>query len=276
MRKIVAIQLLYLVLPALFLGCSSESGNVAVPAEPTFDELVYQNCLQVQAAAEAYAEAAGEYPYFTCGELNNYLPDSMLLVNPRTKQRTEPVMFEPSDVGSVSYRVYAEYNAEMEWNVVGYYIVGHGLYEDFILTNIQNPEVHIAREQVVIDNVLILIDALNNFINDNQSVYPADQYDETPWRWNIVDYFPDTMLLLNPYTSEYTEPSIWTLLEDASSPGQISYGYLDSDGNGIPDGCIIQAISCYPPHSVSMIDKGHWIDNGYLGMSDAGWCTHID
>ena len=250
-------------------GCADDSGNAVAPDEPTFDELVYQNCLLVQVAAEAYADANGDYPYFTCGELDHFLPDSTALANPRTGQRTEPVMIEPSGVGSVSYRVFCEYDADMEWNIVGYYIVGSGLYEDYVLTNIVDPEIHIEREQLVIQNVLTLIDAIDEYIGWNEGVYPVDGDYVGDSGWTLIDFLPGGELLANPYTNERTEPSIWTS-QRADLPGQIAYVYYDSDGNGVRDGCRIEAVAAYAPHHICNLDKGHWLDDGFLGMG--GWC----
>lgn len=265
-------------------GCSDDSGNLAVPDEPSFDDLVYQNCLTVQAAAEAYADVHGDYPYFVCDRqygglpagLIHFLPDSTALANPRTGQRTEPVMFEPSGVGSVSYRVFAEYDTDMEWNTVGYYIVGIGLYQNYVLTNIANPDIHIQREQLVIENIFTLIEAINDYISCNAAEYPVDGDDECIYmHFALIDLLPGAELLLNPYTNERTEPSIWTHQKPVL-PGQMSYGVYDADGNGAYDGCQIQAVGGYPPNRISILDKGHWLEDGYLGMAEAGYCTEPD
>lgn len=257
-------------------GCSDDSGNLAVPDEPSFDDLVYQNCLAAQAAAEAYAAVYGDYPYFTClglgylsEGLDDFLPDSTALTNPRTGLRTDPVMFEPTGIGSVSYRVFSEYDADMEWRIVGYYIRGTGLYQDFVITNIDDPAIHIQRKQTVVDNVLTLIDALNKYISANEGVYPVDQYEENYRHNSLLEYFPDQQLLLNPYTNEWTEPSIWTR-QDPQSPGQISYAVWDADGNGTPDGCRIMAVASYPPYTIVHHYRGHWIDEGFYAREASG------
>ena len=266
---------LYILSFLFSIGCSDDAEHVAAPGEPTFDQRVYANCLAVQTAAEAYADANGEYPYFTCDQLDNFLPDSTALTNPLSGQRTEPVMFEPSGFGSVSYRIFAEYDRNANWQVVGYYIVGRGLYEDFVVTNTADPQIHLDREQTIIDNILTLTDAIDEFISNNQGQYPVDASEQNYMGWTLLDYLPDRQLLLNPYTNQRTEPSQWTQ-QRPDSPGQIAYSYYDADGDGLRDGCRIQAVGSYAPYRISDFDKGHWMDDGYIGYAPQGWCPRGD
>jgi hypothetical protein len=257
-------------------GCSDNT-KVIVPDQPTFDEQVYQNCLAVQAAAEAYAEANGDYPYFVCDQpvdwlpsgLIHFLPDETKLPNPRTDDLTEPVRIEPSGVGSTSYRVFAEYGPDMEWHTVGYYIQGRGLYEDYVITNISDPDIHIQRQQAVLDNVETLLDAAREFAGDNQGIYPVNMLDETEWRVKFEAYFLDRQLLLNAYTNERTEPSIWSY-EEPSLPGQIAYVAVDANGDGTPDGCRIMAVASYAPYTITNFLTGQWYEQGNLGGEARG------
>lgn len=82
-------------------SCSEQDNDITSPDELTFDERVYQNCVAVQDAAEAYAAAYGEYPDLPCDEFDWFRPDSTALTNPATGRPTEPVFYEPSGIGSV-------------------------------------------------------------------------------------------------------------------------------------------------------------------------------
>lgn len=257
--------LLLLLLQLTLLGCSDIAQNAIVPDDPTFDELVYQNCIAVRDAAEAYALENGDYRLLPCDDFDQFLPGAAPLINPATGQPTEPVSYEPSGIGSVSYRIYAEYNIDSEWQIVGYYIVGRGVYEDIVITNIDDPEIHIAREQAVVDNYTALIDAINRYISNNQGIYPADADELNERGLSIVDYLPDGQLLVNPYTNERTEPSDWSAY-NATIPGQITYGRYDADGNGVNDGCHVEAVGSYAPYRMYDLDKGHWMDEEYVGL----------
>lgn len=107
-------------------ACERETRGPVSPGEPTLDDLVFENCLVVQAAAEAFAdESGGEYSDYV-EALTDFLPDSTLLTNPVTGGATEPVWMEPNGVGSTSYRGFSLYDVQWNMRCVGYLIVGRG------------------------------------------------------------------------------------------------------------------------------------------------------
>jgi hypothetical protein len=91
----------------------------------------------------------------------------------------------------------------------------------------------------------------------------------------IVGYVPGGQLLLNPYTNERTEPTIWTYDPDTALPGQISCCYMDANGDWIPDSCEIRALDSYAPHSICNVHEGHIFDDVRMGITDTGWCSSV-
>jgi len=205
------------------------------------DELVYQNCLIVQAAAEAYAAENGGVYADRPADLVDYLPDSALLTNPETNQATEPVFMEPSGLGSTSYRVFGEYGENWDFDIVGYYVVGRGETRDFIVTNITDPEIHMEREQAVVENCQTVHAAVEAFAAENGGAYPYGGVDVNGAGNTVHDYLPEGLLLVNPYTGLRTEP-MWGGAPFA--PGGSAYQFINSDGGDI-DGYLIAGLGTY-------------------------------
>jgi hypothetical protein len=240
---------LYIILIACvfcFAGCRETPQEIDTPQTPSLDELVLQNCSIVQAAAEAYAADHDGGFADQPEDLVPYLPGSSLLTNPATGQETDPVFMEPSGIGSTSYRVYRDYDAEWQFNVVGYYIVGRGESQDYVTTNIPDVETHTQREQSVIDNCLTVIAAVEAFAADNGGVYPYNGTTKTPAGQTVGDYLPEGLLLVNPYTGVRTEPQ-W--VGAPANPGQTAYQFVDQDGDGTPDHYLVGGVGSYysPP-----------------------------
>ncbi len=130
-------------------ACNDEKLTPVIPLDPTthgptIDDLVLANCLLVQAAAEAWAnDHGGEYPDYPSSwtdpsqKFIEYFPDSALLTNPVTGQRTEPVWKEPTGMGSTSYQAFGLLEVE-HWHMrcAGYVIIGRGEEGDTTITNL--------------------------------------------------------------------------------------------------------------------------------------------
>jgi hypothetical protein len=119
----------------------------------------------------------------------------MLLENPYTGLRTEPVAGIASEPGQIGYNAY--------WWAPGYYgITGFG--GDSIIVELSNRE---ELENKVIVNCIIVQQAIEEFALLNSGVYPCNVgVDTTPWGETLIDFLPDGMLLENPITRVATEP----------------------------------------------------------------------
>jgi hypothetical protein len=201
--------------------------------------LVLDNCIIVQDAAEAYAAAnAGEYPehpeygYVHGNSLFDFLPNSELLENPATGERTEPVCDGPSGIGSTSYRAFGLFDDQWVMRRVGYLIIGRGQERDFTITNL--PDSVIQLEDRVIENCLTVRTAVEAFAAENSGIYPSNLADETPLGNTVFDLFPDGMLLENPYTTARSEPVDGA----AALPGETAY-LVRADSTGTNTGYVI-------------------------------------
>ena len=195
------------------LACQDETQKSVsfvgpTPEEPSLDDLVFENCLIVQDAVEAYAiENDGQYPWYpvytsprgTRGFIY-FLPDSTFLTNPTTGARTEPVLMEPSGIGSTSYRVFGVYDLNGKYTLsnVGYLIIGRGQERDITISNL--PDSLMLRDDRVIENCLTVQVAVEAFAAENGGVYPLNMIDETPLGNTMKDFLPDGILLINPYS----------------------------------------------------------------------------
>ncbi len=72
-----------------------------------------------------------------------------------------------------------------------------------------------------------------------------------------------SQLLLNPYTNERTEPS-WPTW-NPENPGQLTYCPADADGDGVNDGCRVEALGCYPHNNIYYLFRGHWYNDEFIG-----------
>lgn len=203
----------------------------STPSDNAIDDVVYQNCRLVEAAAEAYAvDHEGVYPEYPTSWINpaetfiNYFPDSALLTNPVTGQPTEPVWKEPSGIGSTSYKAFGLYDEEWHMKCVGYLIIGRGEEGDITITNLPDSVRHM--EARVIDNCWQVRDAVEAWAAESGGFYPGNLSEKSPLGNTVFDLLPDGRLLENPYTGQRTEP-----MDGVSAcPGQSGYMVRCSEG----------------------------------------------
>ena len=214
---------------------------------PKLDDLVIENCLVLQAAAEAYAAGnnGGFAPDLTTPNLEgntliDLLPNGELLVNPVTRMATEPSCRNaPRDIGEISYGDFQwlSWN-EGEWE--GYWIVGRGIHYQFTVTNLQTPLLH--RERIVVEQCLLVRNAVEAWVADNNGVYPCGTWDVTPTGDTVIDYLPEDRLLLNPFWEIRMSPVDGL----AAAAGQVGFVPQDHNGDGVWDGYMIEALGGDP------------------------------
>jgi hypothetical protein len=191
------------------------------------DSAVILGCFLLHEALQAYIEDnEGLYPYILDWSRNNagkyvidYLPDGILLKNAITGENTEPSCETASTPGQIGYRP-----VEESGFIVGFVITGFGC--DSIVcdaTNMLDP-----REAKVIANCHIIRTAAEAFAAENGGVFPATAADATPGGNHLIDFLSGGMLLVNPYTSLRTEPSLWGAC--ACMPGEIGYSVVNIGG----------------------------------------------
>ena len=85
-----------------------------------------------------------------------------------------------------------------------------------------------------------MIAAVESFTLENDGVYPQDL--STAFNnvsKSTMDYMPEGMLVINPYTMARTEP-VWGA---ATNIGETGYRPVDADGDGAADGCVVDGMS---------------------------------
>ena len=244
-------MLIVLLLSSLMLiyGCSDDSSPVdQEPSPEELEAIVIQNSLRVIQAAEAFAaENDGSYPQsvssdttLTGNTLIDFLPDGILLINPYTKDRTEPrdMTLEEDEVceiidyglnrGETGYVPYGGFSD----HPVCYLVCGHGA--DSLIIEVSNVD---EVEDIVISNCLIVMAAVEEFASQNRGVYPDDiNRDTTPAGDTVIDFLPEHVLLINPFTTLPTEPQNgWV-----NTPGET--GYVANYAIGVTNGYIVMGV----------------------------------
>jgi hypothetical protein len=228
---------LCILLACVLCACSCDQ----ITNEPALDQVVVSNCLFVVNAAKLFAaENGGAYPDRP-DALVDYLPQSKRLENPAFHRATEPVFLEPTGIGSTSYRVFREYDDNGDFVVVGYYVVGRGESQDFVFTNIPDPEVHLQRERTVLNNCFLVRSAAEAFAAANDGDYSNGLADPLPIGDVLIDLLPGGRMLVNPYTGHRTEPR----RGGATAPGEIGYQAFDTDADRVMDACLIEGMGSY-------------------------------
>jgi hypothetical protein len=240
-----------IILTALLVGCE-ETRTILVPAPsspPTTMEQVIASVHTIDDALARYAAGHdGHYPYpdyyhpyhGDLFEFRTVLPDSLLLVNPVTGERTEPRHIDgvhpERPAGSVIYTPYAEYDESWDWVSTGYQLTGIGPDgEVYDLSRL--PAGAFDRFERVRQNCAIAMAAAEAFAVDNNGVYATNNGDVNPLGKSIMDYLPEGLGLENPVTHMRTEPQ-WGAA--ASSWGATGYVARDADGDGTADGYTIE------------------------------------
>jgi hypothetical protein len=215
--------LIYLTILAMAALCScSESddpvGSLDGPPAPDPEEVVIANAYIVQDAVEAFragTEHGGICPADIDTDTNSvgltlvdYLPDGMLIENPYTGQRTEPVEGVASEPGQVGYSI-------KMWFPSYYAVTGFG--EDSLAVILTNME---ELENRVVANCFTVQQAVEEYARLNGGEYPANVgVDTTPWGDTVICLLLDGVLLENPLTCVATEP----IDGAAVTPGQTAY-----------------------------------------------------
>ncbi|MBU8922682.1 MAG: hypothetical protein KOO63_12760 [Bacteroidales bacterium] len=191
------------------------------------DSAVILGCQLLHEAIQAYIEENKDiYPWSLDWPSNNvgkclrdYLPDGSLLENAITGENTEPSCETALVPGQIGYK-----SIEEGGFIVGFVIAGYG-YSSLIcdVSNIRNQE-----DAEVIANCHIIRFAAEAFAAENGGVYPASAADMTPGGNRLTDFLSGGMLLVNPYTSRRTEPSVWG--GSACNPGESGYQAAVIDG----------------------------------------------
>jgi len=235
-----------LLLTALLVGCE-KTETVVVPgpaAPPTTMEQVIANVYTVDEALAVYAAGHdGHYPYpdyrGDLFEFRTVLPDSLLLVNPLTGERTEPRHIDgvhpERPAGSVIYTPYSEYDESWDWVSSGYLLTGIGPDgEAYVLNNL--PAGAYDRFALVRQNCAIVMAAAEAFAGDNNGVYAVNNGDVNPLGKTVMDYLQGR-LLENPVLHVRSEP-IWG--GGAAGWGSTGYFAVDVNGDGTTDGCVVE------------------------------------
>jgi len=212
---------------------------------PKLDDLIVENCFIVQAAVEAYMAGNNGVippdrttPNLEGNTLIDLLPNGEYLVNPVTRNATEPSRDgSPHSIGEISYSELKEYDWDLDdYVVVGYYIIGRGVRRNFTVTDRQQWLLY--KERKVVENCLLVRDAVEAFAAANNGVYPAITWDELPSGESVIDLLPDGRLLLNPFWGFRDSP----VNGAAAASGQVGYTATDRNGDGACDGYTIDGL----------------------------------
>lgn len=154
-----------------------------------------------------------------------------------TGQQTDPVFFEPDELGSVAYRGLMIYDAQWWPQYVGYVITGRGESGDFVITT--GPDSLITRDLRAIENAYIVQAAADSFAADNNGAYASNGGTRNLVGKRLTDYLPGGRLLINPYGSVRSEPN-WAGY--AAVAGGCGYLSVDIDADTYMDGYHIDVL----------------------------------
>jgi hypothetical protein len=175
----------------------------------TKDDFVLVNAQTVAEALARYsADHAGEYPRKVSGSFVDYLPDSNLVVNPFTGERSEPRDWRCQDEfgsGQIIYRPQPYVHGSYPYPYLGYVLHGYGR-DGEIVELTAGADSLFGRSEKVIANCYTVRDAVEQFALDNGGVYPDDLADTDQSGNTVIDLLPEGRNLLNPYHLCYCEP----------------------------------------------------------------------
>ena len=235
------------ILPVLILilsiGCGEDITQTSPPPVPelTLDDIVRLNSRAVQDAAEEFAvENNGEYPHgltdrSTAGRtLIDLLPDGAHLENPYTNAVDVPVELTAVNPGETAYRPHYDDDG----SPIGYRITGFGE-SDRIITLSNLPDSLFIKDEKVIENCLIIREALTAYADANDGQHPFSIESETNLQGlRLLDYFPDATLLPNPY---YDDLPMVPVIGLCANPGDCGIATMSSEENFrtgyLLDGC---------------------------------------
>jgi len=228
--------------------CSGEVVELTTESIWELDDLVLENCFIVQSAAEAYtAGNNGVYatdrttPNLEGNTLIDLLPDGGFLVNPATGNPTEPSGSCTARNGANSYSQIEEWDNDLDQYVqTGYFIGGRGVNDRLVVTNLQRSL--LDKERQVIENCLVIRQAVEAHAADNNGVYANGFATRTPAGMTVIDYLPEGRLLVNPFTGARTEPVVGM----PAAQGSTGYLCIDRDRDGKMDGYQIDGLGGDP------------------------------
>jgi len=251
-------------------GCGEESTQPIGPTESAFDRQVRENCEAVYAAALAYYDDHGDYPWFDF-HIIPYLAGGERLVNPATENATEPIsegqrmVRFPSPAGATGYRIIRSMSLDDEYFTVGFIVVGRGEHCDIMLASADSIDTYLAKEDAVIANCKIVAAAADAFALDNDGVYATNNRDINNAGLSIQLYLPNQRLLVNPYTGLRSEP-VWAAA--AAYTGQTGYFAIDPNGDGVNDGYAITGVGGIPGTDIYRLSYPPWTPDS--------WSTEYD
>lgn len=244
------VLLLFCAAALLLAACDDAgvSGDVRTRAEAVED-----NTRLVRDALERFAFANnGDYPRRVTSEtpagstLVDFLPGGELLLNPYTREHTEPRMCALTGApGEIHYEPGIEVYYLQTSPVPGYRLAGYAgsAAGNAVLDTVAvaeftaGPDSLLRRDARVLANCRAVRDAAEAFADRNNGVYPGGGADANLDGDTLIDLLPGGRLLTNPYTMTATEPVFGV----AATYGQTGYLGTDTDGNGTVDGFLITA-----------------------------------
>ena len=132
---------------------------------------------------------------------------------------------------------FEEWDGDLDQYVqTGYYIAGWGADEHFVVTNKQKSL--LERERKVIENCLLVRDAVEAFAAANNGVYPWLTTEELPSGDSVILLLPNGRLLSNPFLNVQDSP----VDGGAAASGQVGFVARDINGDGVPDGYTIDGL----------------------------------
>ena len=170
--------------------------------------------------------------------LIDLLPNGEYLVNPVTRNATEPSRDgSPSSIGEISYSELVVYDRDLrDYIVAGYYIIGRGVRRNFTVTDRQQWLLY--KERKVVENCLLVRDAVEAFAAANNGVYPSLTTTALPSGDTVILLLPNGWLLENPFSGVQDSPVDGL----AAAAGQVGFVARDRNGDGAPDGYTIDAL----------------------------------
>ncbi len=206
-------SLISLVLPLLLAsGCGKQSTPTVAQLSP--EDIVIANSYTVQEAVEAFAlQNAGRYPRNVDSDttqsgktLKDFLPGGLLLTNPFTGARTEPLAAYADLQGQTGYA----FNADSVYTITGF-----GRDSLVIILSLRSPgDIQTMRNCYTVQR------AVAAFAADNNGEYPANVNSDTNLSGNtVIDLLPSGTRLENPFTKLASEP----VNSAATTAGQTGY-----------------------------------------------------
>ncbi len=237
--------------PPVAVCCIDESSRVSELSQ-TLGEFTMADCYFVRDALEAFAaENGGEYPagiHDQSAAGNQFIEflGGSLLINHRTKRRTEPVFHDPQWPGQIGVVLLSESSTPR----VGYRVVARGRQGELLrLENVaQNSQQTVESYDSLLQACNVVTAAANEFARQ-EGRYAANLSSATSIGGEtIVDFLPDGSLLMNPFSGIRDTPADGPPM----LPGHIGYMGEDRDGNGSIDGYLIEAVG---PDSVTVCSR---------------------